>query len=140
MEEDYSYEYISSSEYELELENDSDLTSLLDNDDKDQNHKTHNQSNSPPPAIDPNDNSIAFSTSINQSKQFIHQNLGISISKLKSHTINGLVVLRLQDFNLVRNDSRCHRSIPHLLILPTDLSQFSQEHPDFFYSLKHLYN
>lgn len=147
MEEDYSYEYVSSSDYELEFENPyfqdenkQDIMSLLDNDDQNQDNQTHHKSNSPPPQIDPSDNSIAFSTSINQSKQFIHQNTGISISKLKSHPINGLVVLRLQDFNLIRNDSRCHRSIPHLLILPTDINQFSKEHPDFFLSLKHLYN
>lgn len=146
MEEDYSYEYVSSSDYDLEFENpffkdenQPNLISLLDNDDQHEVNQTHNKSHSPPPQIDPSDNSIAFSTSINQSKQFIHQNLGVSVSKLKSHPINGLVILRLQDFNLIRNDSRCHRELPHLLILPSNLDQFSREHEDFFFSLKHLY-
>lgn len=134
-EEDYSYDL----EYDPQFEEGADIFSLLDNDDSKQESQHQNQNNSPPPQVDPNDNSIAFSTSINQSKRFIYKNLGLSVSKLKSNNIHGLVVLRLQDFSLIRNDTRCQRKLPHLLILPRNPEEFSEIHTDFYNSLKHLY-
>lgn len=134
-EEDYSYEL----EYDPSFEQGSEIFSLLENDNTNEETQHQNQNNSPPPQVDPNDNSIAISTSINQSKRFIHQNLGIPVSQLKSSNIHGLVILRLQDFPLIRNDTRCNRQLPHLLILPKDQASFERDHPDFYHSLIHLH-
>ena len=99
-----------------------------------------NQSNSevlsPPPQIADDDNSIAFSTSINQSRKFISESLGIPASTLYHSDVSGLIVLRLKDFTLIRNDSRHRRIVPHLLVLPDD--SFPQNHPDFFAALNTL--
>ena len=56
------------------------------------------------PELCPDDNNIAFSTSINQSREFISRNLGINPSSLRQHHVPGLIILRLEDFCIIRNE------------------------------------
>ena len=78
-------------------------------------------------ADDPN---IAISTSIAQSKKFIEDNLGVSMRDLRVTHIPGLVILRLEDFALIRDVSKLHRAVPHLIIGPPN-EEFLYQHPDF---------
>lgn len=119
----YSYEY----EEELSQP-------LLNVDD--QNDHSITEISSPPPQLADSDNSIAYSTSITQSRHFLLQNLGIPTSAFRHSDVCGLIVLRLKDFGLIRQDSRSHRVTPHLLILPTQ--DFDENHPDFFAALNAL--
>lgn len=90
----------------------------------------NNDPPSPPPQIADDDANIALSTSINQSREFIQQTLGISLRDLHRHHVPGFVILRLEDFPTIRNVSQLNRVIPHLIIGPPDDS-FLANHPDF---------
>lgn len=90
------------------------------------------------PEICPDDNHIAFSNSINQSREFISQNLGIHPSNLRQHHVPGLIVLRLEDFCIIRNESRNNRTVPHIIVSPPD-DEFIQNHPDFAACFSTLY-
>lgn len=83
------------------------------------------------------DDAIAFSTSIDHSKQLIFKTFGIHTSKLRTHPIPGLVVMPLKDFGLIRKDHRHHRSFPHLLVLPVG-DNFQMNHPDFAKAMEKL--
>ena len=101
-----------------------------------ENEQESTQTYSPPPEVADGDPSIALSFSLNKSREFIHKNLNIPIGKLKSYHPLGLVVLRLEDFSLLRNDQRRLKKIPHLLIVPTE--GFNSAHPDFSASIEVL--
>lgn len=83
-----------------------------------------------------NDPSIVFSSSIDQTRSFIRKNLNLSVSSLRSTHAPGLVILRLEDFALIRNDSRCSRIIKQILYIPTPGSQ--ERHPDLHTALNVL--
>lgn len=87
-------------------------------------------STSPPVEVPDDEPNIAFSTSINQSKHFLFENLNISPSSLHSRHVPGLIILRLEDFAVIRNDQRNNREIPHILIGPPS-EEFLNQHPDF---------
>ena len=101
---------------------DIDVMSLLDDEEPIQDNI--------PPQSASDDPNIARSTSILQSKHFLEESLGISMRDLRVHHIPGLVILRLEDFALIRDVSRLHRAVPHLIIGPPD-QQFLDNHPDF---------
>ena len=86
----------------------------------------------------PND-SIAFSTSIDHSKQLIFKTFGIHSHQLRTHPIPGLVVMPLKDFGLIRKDHRHHRSFPHFLVLPVG-DNFPMIHPDFAQAIEKLHH
>lgn len=103
-----------------------DIFTLLDNDESSQH-----QTNSPPPQVNNDDNTIAVSTSINQTRHFVQQNFGLPISAFRSRPIPGLIILRIKDISSVRNEQRRSIKIPHLLYCPsTDQQSF---HPELDY-------
>ena len=118
----YSYEICYSDE-NTPVSDPVDLYSLLDD-------APSQSTNSPPPQVATDDSNIAFSTSINQSREFIYQNLHIPVRDLRSSNVPGLVILRLQDFSTIRNVSALNRTIPHIIIGPPS-DEFLQNHPDF---------
>lgn len=83
-----------------------------------------------------NDPSIIFSSNIDQTKTFLRDHLNLPISSLRTVHPPGLVILRLEDFALIRNDSRCSRIIKHILYIPTPGSEL--KHPDFNTSVQVL--
>lgn len=85
-----------------------------------------------------NDPSIIFSSNINQTKTFLRDRLNLPISSLRTTHPPGLVILRLEDFALIRNDSRCSRIIKHILYVPTQGSEL--RHPDFNTAVNFLIN
>lgn len=93
-------------------------------------------SNSPPPQIDNSDPAIAYSTSIRQSRLLLSSCFGTDSYHMRNNPIPGLVVLRIQDFGLLRDDSRCHRVVPHLLINLNNTDPM--RHPDFINALNVL--
>ena len=97
---------------------------------------TFEEVHSPPVQVADSDNSIAFSTSFKQTREFVSANLGIPISSLSRSDVSGLIVLRLKDLSVIRDYSSRSRLVPHLLILPD--SNFEQNHPDFAESIKSL--
>ena len=90
---------------------------------------TPSSHSSPPPQIATNDPAIAFSTSINQSRVLIQNCFGTSSSNIYHSNVPGLIVLRIQDFSLLRADSRSGRLVPHFLIHGPSLDTL--RHPDF---------
>lgn len=98
---------------------------------RDQLHETSTQEILEPPPIPVyDDNSTALCTSIDQSRQFIHQNFGLSPSSLRSSPLVGLVILSIKDYNLIRKDHRNNRKFPHLLVVPNG-KDFQLVHKDF---------
>lgn len=94
------------------------------------------EASSPPVEVAESDNSIAFSTSFKQTREFVSANLGIPIAALSRSNVSGLIVLRLKDLSVIRDYSSRSRIIPHLLILPDQ--QFDQNHPDFAAAIQSL--
>lgn len=93
--------------------------------------KTRDNDQSPPPVVADDDPNIAFSVSINQSREFLEKALNIPIKEIKRHHIPGFVILRLEDFSTIRNVSKIGRVIPHLVIGPPPNQQWLSKHPDF---------
>lgn len=84
----------------------------------------------PPPETPEGDTSIVRFHSINSSRDFIQNNLGVPPSQLRNAQLPGIVILRLSDYSLLRNDSRCHRLVPHLFVV-ANTEDFPQRHPEF---------
>ena len=80
---------------------DEQLYNCLDNEES-----SHIETNSPPPQISDNDSSIAFSTSINQSRKLLQQTIGLPVSAFRAHHVPGLIILRLEDISSIRNETR----------------------------------
>lgn len=93
--------------------------------------QTRDNDQSPPPVVADDDPNIAFSISINQSRQFLENSLKIPIKEIKRHHIPGFVILRLEDFSTIRNVSKIGRAIPHLVIGPPPNKDWLSKHPDF---------
>ena len=115
------------------------------------NHNEHQpvqQIPTPPVEIDHYDNRFAISATIDQSKEFIQQSLGIPVHKLRDNNIHGLVILRLEDFNAIRNDKRCGRIIPNVIFLddpshvgdPYGLKVIANQLHFFYNSIKNQIN
>ena len=102
------------------------ILNLLDNDESSQ-HQNH----SPPPEVANDDNSIAVSTSINQTRQFVQQNFGIPISAFRTRPVPGLIILRIKDISSLRNEQRRSIKIPHILYCPN--SEQQSFHPELDY-------
>lgn len=84
--------------------------------------------------------SIVMSDSIQQSRGYIQQVLGNPGSQLHLLHTPGLVILPIQDFNLIRNDTRNNRIIRHLIIFPHLDPNFERDHIDFYNSIVNLYS
>lgn len=120
---DYTYEYEESIDDHL-------LNDQL------QFEQPYEETSSPPVEVAESDNSIAFSTSIKQTREFLFSSLGIPIAALSRSDVSGLIVLRLKDLSIIRDYSSRSRIVPHLIILPD--SQFEQNHPDFATAIQSL--
>lgn len=120
-EEDYSYDLSYSNDFP---DNDQDIFNFLDDEQTVPTPTTTTPS--PPPQISNNDDSIAFSSSINQSRKFLQEHYNIPISAFRTSGIPGLIILRLQDISSIRVDANRRIQIPHLLYSPTPNS----EHPE----------
>lgn len=127
--EDYWYETANSqsSEYEYEyVEEEEQVPDEIEN----LNAHPH-QSNSPPVTAAENDSDIFLSTSINQSKSFLEQKLGLPVFRLSKVKPPGLIILRLEDFSQIRNTSLSHsKEIPHIIVIPQS-NNFVRDHNDF---------
>lgn len=99
----------------------------------------HHQTPSPPVEVANDDDRIAFSLSVNQSRLFLQNTLGISHNALRSSHVPGLVILRLEDFNVIRDTSSRNREVPHFLYLanPADNDEFHPELDRMFTFLNH---
>lgn len=84
----------------------------------------------PPPQPADNDPSVVKFYSINSSRQYIQTNLNIQPNQLRQLDLPGLVILRMSDYSLLRNDSRCHRIVPHLFVV-ANTDDFISRHPEF---------
>lgn len=87
--------------------------------------RDHNESPTPAPVptphvqADQSDPSTFFSSSLSETKEFLRGHLGLSTHDLRHAPHNGLIVLSLSDFSLIRNDLRNSRIIPHLVYFPS---------------------
>lgn len=79
---------------------------------------------------------IVYSESLQQSRKFLSQVFNIPPSNFKRFHVPGLIILRLEDFALLRNDSRSSRIIPHILV-NADLNALSNN-PDFLTCIAQL--
>lgn len=136
MSEEYEYDYYSSYDYDPW----DTLASSPPSEDiniHDIETELHPETTSPPVEVDNNDDRVAFSLSINQSRLFIQDHLGISHHALRANHVPGLVILRLEDFALIRDTTQRHRQIPHLLYLanPSDNDEL---HPELNYIAQFL--
>ena len=104
-------------------------------------HQPHeSSSNSSDLEVATDSSSIYRSDSIERSRQFIQQVLGNPGPNLHILHTPGLVILPIQDFNLIRNDTRNNRVIRHLIIFPHLDPNFERDHYDFVNSIINLYN
>ena len=133
-----SYEEIPMVDYDYQMDEEPLLSDDSQMFHRDQLHEESIEevNESPPQSIYP-DNSVAFCTSLSQSKEFLHKNFGISTSQLRSINIPGIVVLSIKDYNLIRKDHRNHRIFPHLLVCSTG-PDFSIIHTDFAQAIELL--
>lgn len=83
-----------------------------------------------------NDPSIILNHNLSQTKTFLREHLNIHISSLRGSNVPGLVILRLQDLNLIREDTRCKRVTPNILFLSIPGSTI--KHPDLSTALSVL--
>lgn len=90
--------------------------------------------------VDENNQNVLWSPSVEHSRSTIQQVLGCSPSQLRSSPFNGLVVLRLQDFCLLRNDKRCQRLFPHLIFLDPTENDGSNELTNFMHFITNELN
>ena len=80
-----------------------------------------------------NDNQIHFSDSIEHSKRFFEDNLGVPAHRLSKQRVfpQGLIVLPLQFFCRIRAQTRKKEvPTPNILVIPTNDS-FMEDHEDF---------
>ena len=88
----------------------------------------------------PDNPSIFQSDSIELSRQFIQQVINNPSPILHNMHTPGLVILPIQDFNLIRNDTRNNRVIRHIIVFPTLDPNFERDHFDFTNCLINFYN
>ena len=79
---------------------------------------------------------IVYSNNLQRSREFLSQVFNIPPTQFKRFHIPGLIILRLEDFALIRNDNRCARIIPHILV-NGDLNGLSNN-PDFTTAINQL--
>lgn len=96
----------------------------------------HPQSPSPPVQPSEDNPNIVYSESLNESRKFLSEVFHVDPSSFKRFHIPGLIILRLEDYGLLRNDSRSSRVIPHLLINADPNGLVSN--PDFVTALQAL--
>ena len=75
--------------------------------------------------------SVFFSDNIDNSKRFVQQILNNRSRQLHITHTPGLVILPIQDFNLIRNDTRHNRVIRHLIIFPHLENNFENQYDLF---------
>lgn len=143
MDSDYSYDYVSSEDPEYQIDYldtndifaDQDIFNHLDNDETHNlDESTTKTSHSAPPEVANDDDSVAFSTSINQTRNFLQQVYGVPISSFRNHDIPGLIILRIQDISSLRNDAKKGLRVPHLLFHPTE----DNPHPELMHIFETL--
>ena len=123
-EDEYTYSY----EEEVLSENKDDLSQIF--------HESQLQiktqiTDSPPPEINEEDPSLAFSTSIRKSKELLKEALGYNTNKMKYNHPHGLAILPLECFNSIRfYDNPPRKPIPHILYYPQD-QETRLNHPEF---------
>lgn len=83
-------------------------------------------------------NDIAYSESIPQTRSYISSHFNCDYSNLHRDHIPGLLILRLEDFCLLRQPPNS-RIIPHLIIGPPD-QEFCDNHLDFQSCFNALYS
>ena len=97
-------------------------------------HDQNNETILVPAQDNPN---IVYSNDLHKSGEFLSQVFNISPRNFKRNHIPGLIILRLEDISAIRNDQRCHRIIPHILV-NGDLNGLTNN-PDFAAALRQLY-
>lgn len=132
-----SYEEFPDVEYDCEMDEPflSDDSEMFHRDQL--NEKPEEKVSEPPPESIYPDNSVAYCVSLNQSKEFLQNNFGISTNSLRFNNIPGIIILSLKDYNLIRKDHRNHRKLPHLLICPSG-PDFPVIHSDFAQAIQIL--
>lgn len=83
------------------------------------------------------DSSIAYSNSVIASRSFLRDHFGPNLNTFHASGVFGLIVMRLEDFSLIRSDNRSNREFPHFLIFPNE--DFPDNHPDFLKCLQLFY-
>ena len=83
------------------------------------------------------DPAIAFSHSLEQSKELIQKQFSLDSNSFHTSNVYGIVVLPLKDFNLIRKDNRFNRELKHLLVIPSG-DNFPIVHPDFAQAIQVL--
>lgn len=128
-EEDYSSPSISYEDHTIYNDN-IDIMNLLE--EENQNEDCHSTP-SPPPEVNPTDDSLVLSTSIPQSRNLLQQTFGLPISSFRSKSIPGLIILRISDISTLRVEPKRHLKIPHILYHPSE----NNVHPelDEFYNI-----
>lgn len=118
----YSSDFSYGSSYELDDSPSSsfDYMSIPSAQPRDQTNESPTPAPVPTPhvQVDSTDPSTFFSSSLSETKEFLRGNLGLSTHDLRHAPHNGLIVLSLNDFSLIRNDLRNSRIIPHLIYFP----------------------
>lgn len=87
------------------------------------------ESQFPPPEPYPTEPNILFSRSIPQTRDYIKGCLGLTTQTLKASHASGFIIMRLEDFCLIRNETRGERQVPHVFIHHVD-DTFLLRHPD----------
>lgn len=82
-----------------------------------------------PPIPNSEDPRVLFSKSVPQTRDYILGCLGLTTQELKASHSPGFIILRLEDFCLIRNEHRSERQIPHIFIHHVD-GDFLSRHPD----------
>lgn len=82
------------------------------------------------------DNNVAMCHSLAESKSIIANRLNLDPKRIRNYPVEGLVVMHLRDFNLIRNDSRNARGFFHIIVIPD--TDFGMLHPDFACALMQL--
>lgn len=86
---------------------------------------------SPPTITAPEDDQVHFSTSLNSSATTIQNVLKIPPTRLSKDRPPGLIILRLEDFCMIRRPaSNHHKEVPHIIVFPKH-ENFVTDHPDF---------
>lgn len=114
-EEDYSSPSIQYQDNNI-YDPDVDIINILD---KDNQNEDRSSASSPPPEINPNDDSLVLSTSIPRTREFLQQNFGLPISSFRTKFIPGIIILRISDISTLRIEPKRHLKIPHILYHPS---------------------
>lgn len=69
------------------------------------------------PGLQIQDNTFLLSFDIIQTRLFLYQNLHLTPRNIYNSDVNGLVILSLNDFSLIRQDRRYNRVTPHCIFI-----------------------